>query len=80
MEERSTDRLARIALRAAIFTVIALLCWYFRSVLVYIIAAFVVSLIGQPVIRALRKVRIKDDPGDTPFLATRRWTSSASPR
>ncbi|NLZ18930.1 MAG: AI-2E family transporter [Bacteroidales bacterium] len=59
MEERSTDRLARIALRAAIFTVIALLCWYFRSVLVYIIAAFVVSLIGQPVIRALRKVRIK---------------------
>ena len=59
MEERSTDRLARIVLNTAIFTIIALLCWYFRSVLVYIIAAFVVSLIGQPVMRVLRKVRIK---------------------
>ena len=59
MEERSTDRLARVILSTAIFTVIALLCWYFRSVLVYIIAAFVVSLVGQPVMRALRKVRIK---------------------
>ena len=59
MEERSTDRLARIIFNTAIFTIIALLCWYFRSVLVYIIAAFVVSLIGQPVVRVLRKVRIK---------------------
>ena len=57
--ERSIDRLARVILGTAIFTVIALLCWYFRSVLVYIIAAFVVSLIGQPVVRALRKIRIK---------------------
>lgn len=57
--ERSTDRLARVILNAAIFTVIALLCWYFRSVLVYIIAAFVVSLVGQPVKRLLRKCRIK---------------------
>ena len=38
---------------------IALLCWYFRSVLIYIIAAFVVSLVGQPVMRALRRFRIK---------------------
>ena len=58
-QERSTDRLARLIVNAAIFTVIALLCWYFRSVLVYIIAAFVVSLIGQPVVRLLKKVRIK---------------------
>ena len=58
-QERSIDRLARLIIGTAIFTIIALLCWYFRSVLVYIIAAFVVSLIGQPVVRALRKVRIK---------------------
>ena len=58
-QERSVDRLARLIIGTAIFTIIALLCWYFRSVLVYIIAAFVVSLIGQPVVRALRKVRIK---------------------
>ncbi len=58
-QERSIDRLARLAIGTAVFTVIALLCWYFRSVLVYIIAAFVVSLIGQPVIRLLRRIRIK---------------------
>ena len=58
-QERSTDRLARVILSTAIFSVIALLCWYFRSVLVYIIAAFVVSLIGQPVVRLLRRFRIR---------------------
>ena len=58
-QERSTDRLARVILSTAVFSVIALLCWYFRSVLVYIIAAFVMSLVGQPVMRALRRVRIK---------------------
>ena len=58
-KERSIDRLARLTVATAIFTIIALLCWYFRSVLVYIIAAFVVSLIGQPVVRALRKVKVK---------------------
>jgi Predicted permease len=58
-QERSIDRLARLTVATAIFTIIALLCWYFRSVLVYIIAAFVVSLIGQPVVRALRKVTVK---------------------
>ncbi len=58
-QERSIDRLARLTVATAIFTIIALLCWYFRSVLVYIIAAFVVSLIGQPVVRALRKITVK---------------------
>ncbi len=57
--ERSTDRLARVALSAAIFTVAALLCWYFRSVLVYIVAAFVISLVGQPVKRALSRIRVR---------------------
>lgn len=40
---------------AAIFAV----CRIFRSVLVYIIAAAVVSLIGRPISRLLKKVRIK---------------------
>ena len=35
------------------------LCWYFKNVLIYIIAAFVVSLIGRPVMRLLRKIKIK---------------------
>lgn len=58
--ERSTDRLARYTITAVTIALIAFLCWYFRSVLVYIILAFVVSLIGQPIMLLLRKIRIKD--------------------
>ena len=58
-QERSIDRLARYIIAAATIAIAAWLCWYFKSVLVYIIAAFVVSLIGQPVMRLLRKVKIK---------------------
>jgi len=57
--ERDTDRLARYIIRLGALAIVAFLCWYFRSVLVYIIAAFVVSLIGHPLIGLLRKVTIK---------------------
>ena len=57
-QERSIDRLARYIIIAATLAILACLCWYFKSVLVYIIVAFVVSLIGQPVMRLLRKIRI----------------------
>ena len=57
-QERSIDRLARYIIVAATLAILACLCWYFKSVLVYIIVAFVVSLIGQPVMRLLRKIRI----------------------
>ncbi len=59
MEERSIDRLARYIITLGILGIVAVLCWYFRSVLVYIIAAFVVSLIGRPVMRRLRRFKIK---------------------
>ena len=58
-QERSIDRLARYLIGAGTIAILAYLCWYFRSVLVYIIAAFVVSLIGQPVMRLLRKITVK---------------------
>ena len=58
-QERDTDRLARYIIRLGALAIAAFLCWYFRSVLVYIIAAFVVSLIGHPLIGILRKIRIK---------------------
>ena len=69
MEERSTDKLARYTLYAAAFALAAFLCWYFRSVLVYIIVAFIVSLIGQPVIRQLRKVKVAGKSAPDGFLA-----------
>ena len=58
-QERSIDRLARYIIIAAMIAIVAWLCHTFSNVLVYIIAAFVVSLIGHPVMRLLRKVRFK---------------------
>lgn len=58
-QQRDIDRLARHIINIGAFAIIAALCWYFRSVLIYIIAAFVISLIGQPVFRALKQITIK---------------------
>ena len=58
-QERSIDRLARYIIIAAVIVLVAWLCRTFSNVLIYIIAAFVVSLIGQPLMRLLRRIRIK---------------------
>ena len=58
-QERSIDRLARHVINLGAFAIIAAICWYFRSVLIYIIAAFVISLIGQPIYRAIKQITIK---------------------
>ena len=68
-QERSIDRLARYLIGAGTIAILAWLCWYFKSVLVYIIVAFVVSLIGQPVMRLLRKVTIKGKAAPNWLLA-----------
>ena len=58
-QERSIDRLARYLIIAATIAVLACLCWYFKKVLVYVIVAFVVSLLAQPLMRLMRKVKIR---------------------
>ena len=58
-QERNIDRLARHIINLGAFAIIAAICWYFRSVLVYIIAAFVISLIGQPIFRSLKQLTVK---------------------
>jgi len=68
-QERSVDKLARYIMLLALFAVSVWLCWYFSSVLVYIIAAFVVSLIGQPVMKLLQKVKFKGKPAPNGLLA-----------
>ena len=68
-QERSIDRLARYLIGAGTIAILAWLCWYFKSVLVYIIAAFVVSLIGQPVMRLLRKITVKGKAAPNWLLA-----------
>ena len=58
-KERSIDRLARYIIIIGAIALAAAACYFFSSVLAYILLAFVVSLIGQPVLRLLRKIKIK---------------------
>lgn len=57
--EKNTEKLAGYLIKIGGLAIIVALCWYFKNVLVYIIAAFVVSLIGRPFIQLLRKIKIK---------------------
>ena len=57
--ERYTDKLAKTILLAAGIAIIAALCWYFRSVLTYILVAVVVSLVAKPLMGLLQKLHIK---------------------
>ena len=67
--DRNTEKLAGWILRLAAFAAVVWLCWYFRSVLVYIIVAFVVSLIGQPLMRLFRRIRIRGKAAPDGLLA-----------
>ena len=53
------DKLAKYILIAAGTVLVGGLCWYFRSVLIYILIAVVVSLIGKPMMKQMQKISIK---------------------
>ena len=57
--ERYTEKLSKYILLAAGLAIIAILCWYFRSILAYILVAVVVSLIAKPVTGFLKKLKRK---------------------
>lgn len=57
-KERNIDKLAGYLIKLGGLAIIAALCWYFKNVLIYIIVAFVVSLIGRPIMKLLKKIRI----------------------
>lgn len=60
METQSNvNKLAGYLLKLGALAAAVLFCWYFRSVLVYVILAFIVSLIGQPLMQLFRKIKIK---------------------
>ena len=54
-----TEKLAKYTLAAVSIAIIGGLCWYFRSVLVYILLAVVVSLIGKHLMNLLQKITIQ---------------------
>ena len=67
--ERNTDKLAGYIIKLGGLAIVVALCLYFKNVLIYIIAAFVVSLIGRPVMKLLRRIKIKGKPAPDWLLA-----------
>lgn len=67
--ERYVDKLAKYILLAAGIGIIGAICWYFRSVIVYVLIAVVVSLIAKPVMGLMQKIRIKGKKAPDWFLA-----------
>ena len=58
-EVRYTEKLAKYILIAAGAAIILGLCWFFRDIIAYILAAVVVSLIAKPLVNVLKKISIK---------------------
>jgi predicted PurR-regulated permease PerM len=57
--KKNTEILAGWIMNVAVLGLILGACWYFRSVLVYILAAFVMSLLGHPLMELMRKIKIR---------------------
>ena len=68
--ERYSDKLAKYIIAAAGAAAVVGLCWYFRSVLAYILIAVVVSLIAKPLMGIFQKIRIKGKKAPDWLLAT----------
>ena len=58
-EVRYTEKLAKYILIAAGAAIILGLCWFFRDITAYILAAVVVSLIAKPLVNVLKRISIK---------------------
>ncbi len=58
-KERSVDKLARYVLYTACAAVICAICWFFRDVIIYMLAAGVLSLIGRPLMNFFNSLSIK---------------------
>ena len=70
MEKQSyVEKLSKYLIYLGILAMISIVCWYFRSVLVYVILAFVVSLVSRPLARLMGKIRIKGKSAPSWLLA-----------
>ena len=53
------DTLSKYIIYTALAVVIGAICWYFRSIIVYILVAGVLSLIGGPLAEGLKKIHVR---------------------
>ena len=68
--EKYTDKLAKYILLTAVLCMIGGVCWYFKSVLAYILIAVVVSLIGKPLMSMMQRISIKGKKAPDCLLAS----------
>ncbi|MBR4837382.1 MAG: AI-2E family transporter [Bacteroidales bacterium] len=70
MEKQSyVEKLSKYLIFVGIAAVICSICWYFSSVLIYIVLAFVVSLISRPLALLMGKIRVKGKSAPNWMLA-----------
>ena len=53
------DKLAKYIIIAGATAIVLFLGWYFRTVLLYIAIAVVISLIGKPIVKVITSLRIQ---------------------
>ena len=57
--EKNREKLAGYIIKLGGLAIVVALCWYFKNVLIYIIAAVVVSLLGRPLMKLMRRIKVK---------------------
>lgn len=57
-KERNIDQLSGYLIKLGGLAIVVALCWYFKNVLIYIAIAFVVSLVGRPLMRLFKKIHV----------------------
>lgn len=60
MEKQSyIEKLSKYLIALGIIAIVAAVCWYFSDILIYLVLAFVVSLVSKPLMRLMGKIHIK---------------------
>jgi predicted PurR-regulated permease PerM len=63
------EKLARYIIFIGVIAIVGVVCWYFSSVIIYILLACVLSLLSQPLKHLMQKVKIKGKSGPNWLLS-----------
>ena len=70
MEKQSyIEKLARYIIFIGVIAIVGVACWYFSSVIIYILLACVLSLLSQPLKHLMQKIKIKGKSGPNWLLS-----------
>lgn len=63
------EKLARYIIFIGVIAIVGVVCWYFSSVIIYILLACVLSLLSQPLKHLMQKIKIKGKSGPNWLLS-----------